>query len=208
MTLLDHCLDCEYPRLGLDRGQPCPECGATPPGPDALVIVGLSEAGSPLIQALRSMLAACVFLAFLLFTAWWWGGGRTAGQLTTYAAFAIAALALGLRAVERFRAKGKGIDVVWIVTPDQIEVRSPLVATLREPATAYGRCTLRSSMLRRWHRLRLTPRFWNVRLVPKADVWLRGPRGEAKELRDRVRAALAESRRKPRGLTTAENRGD
>lgn len=120
---LRRCLGCRYERTGLGEDLPCPECGEAPPPRDWIVVFGQSteiRAGTPLWVGGLVLLATAVILFTVAYLR------RIPVPIIPGAALVFGAGSLLLRGWLASSPRTEGGDIVWILTPTELEVRMPL----------------------------------------------------------------------------------
>lgn len=178
------CLECGYPREGLAALAPCPECGASAPPPDWIVIRGWSAANRGPATIFGGVLLMAGGLA-LIWSSWRSGGGPLQ---TLPCAFAILmpGLVAFIQGWRRYRATPLGGDVTWIIAPDRLEMRDHDKIEVRR-WREIGACSLTRDMFTGRVRVRVGPRWYWVTTKGHRTIWLDESLGEATKLRDLIR---------------------
>lgn len=183
------CIDCGYPRAGLRRDQPCPECGSPPPPADAIVLAGGSAPGHPLLRLAGGMLVTGLFALLALVS---WRSGSP-GIMTF--CFAFSAAGVGYLAWSRFSGRRHGGDVLWVIDHEAVRIRSALLSDATISLGSLGACRRIGNITGRWQRLRVVPRFLSFETT--REIWLRTSRREAKQLRERIAERIGKAAQPP-----------
>jgi hypothetical protein len=117
------CLECRYRRDGLPSGAPCPECSAPAPPDEWVVVFGSANEWSAWwpIAAGGAMLTVGITLLI-----WAWTYGVPAPVLVEGAALSIGGVFIVAWSVPAALRAADGGDIIWIIMPDGLEVRTRL----------------------------------------------------------------------------------
>lgn len=183
--LAQSCLDCGYPREGLAALASCPECGASAAPPNWLIVRGWSLAfgGAVLVVAGLFLLLMSVGLA--------WEARRVGDSLVEALPCTLCILVPGAAPLVlgwwQLRARPRGGDVIWIVAPDRLEIRTRgLVEALSW--SEVGACSLTRNVFSGRIRLLAAPRGPWLAARGNKTIWLGRSLEYATAVRDLIRA--------------------